>query len=72
MQTSPTLGAFLLGSIGPMEMLVILFVALLVFGGKRLGDIGKGLGEGIRNFRSAVGEKEEKPGEEEKTKKPSS
>lgn len=47
-------------NIGLPEMLVIAVVALLIFGGKRLGDIGKGLGEGIRNFRSAVTGKDEK------------
>lgn len=72
MQTSPALGAFLLGSIGPMELFVIILIAVLIFGGKRMGEIGKGLGEGIRNFRSAVSGKEEKPGEEEKTTKPPS
>ena len=68
MQTASALGMFLVGSIGPSELLVIILVALVLFGGKRLGDIGRGLGEGIRNFRSAV--KDEKSVEEDKTKKP--
>ena len=55
--------------IGLPELLVIVAVALLVFGGRRLGDIGKGLGEGIRNFRGAV--KDEKPAEADKGTKPS-
>ena len=40
---------------------VLLFAAIFVilFGGKKVGEFGKGLGEGIRNFRSAM--KEEKP-----------
>ena len=55
-------------NVGFPELIVIIGVALLVFGGKRLGDIGRGLGEGIRNFRSAV--KDEKPAESEKGAKP--
>jgi sec-independent protein translocase protein TatA len=43
-----------MGSIGPMEWVILIGLALLIFGGRRLGDIGKGLGEGIRNFKSAI------------------
>jgi sec-independent protein translocase protein TatA len=47
-------------SIGLPELVVILLVALVLFGGKKIGDIGKGLGEGIRNFKSAIKGDEEK------------
>jgi sec-independent protein translocase protein TatA len=40
-------------SIGPMEWLVIILVFMVLFGGKKLADVGKGLGEGIRNFKSS-------------------
>jgi sec-independent protein translocase protein TatA len=46
------------GKLGPMELLVILAIALLVFGPSKLADLGKGLGEGIKNFKSAVKEGE--------------
>jgi sec-independent protein translocase protein TatA len=47
------------GKIGVPELLVILAVALLIFGPSKLADLGKGLGEGIRNFKSAVKDGEE-------------
>jgi sec-independent protein translocase protein TatA len=43
-----------MGSVGPGELLLIAFVALLVFGAGRVADIGKGLGQGIRNFKDGL------------------
>ena len=42
------------GKIGGLELLVIVGIALLIFGPSKLADLGKGLGEGIKNFKSAV------------------
>ncbi len=42
------------GKIGLPELLLILAVALLIFGPSKIADLGKGLGEGIKNFKSAV------------------
>lgn len=42
------------GLFQPMHLLVILFVALLVFGPKKLPELGKGLGDGIRAFKQGV------------------
>lgn len=42
------------GLLQPMHLLVILGIAVLVFGPKRLPELGKGLGEGIRGFKSAI------------------
>jgi len=39
---------------GPMEMVVILIVVLLLFGTKRLPEMGRALGEGIREFKKAL------------------
>lgn len=44
------------GKLGLPELLVLGFIALLIFGPKKLGDLGKGLGEGIRNFKSSMNE----------------
>lgn len=49
------------GLFQPMHLLVILFIALLVFGPKKLPELGKGLGEGIRSFKDSMREGESKP-----------
>ena len=54
----------MVGKLGLPEILLILAVALLIFGPIKLADLGKGLGEGIRNFKSAM-----KDGEESSDKK---
>lgn len=53
------------GIFQPAHLLVILAVALLVFGPKKLPELGKGLGEGIRGFKKALSE-----GTEEASKAP--
>ena len=47
------------GKIGLPELLLILAVALLIFGPSKLADLGKGLGEGIKNFKSSIKDGEE-------------
>ncbi|MDR1545566.1 MAG: twin-arginine translocase TatA/TatE family subunit [Deltaproteobacteria bacterium] len=46
--------------IGYKELLLILAVILIIFGGRRLPELGRGLGRGLSNFRRAVSEREEK------------
>jgi sec-independent protein translocase protein TatA len=41
-------------SIGMPELMVILVLAVVLFGAKKVPDLGKGLGEGIRNFRASL------------------
>ncbi|MCB0718462.1 MAG: twin-arginine translocase TatA/TatE family subunit [Bacteroidetes bacterium] len=45
-----------MGSLGPLELLVIFLIILLVFGAKRIPEIARGMGKGIREFRSATRE----------------
>ena len=44
------------GSIGMQEILLILFILLLLFGAKRLPELGESLGKGIREFKRGVNE----------------
>ena len=53
------------GKIGITELLIVLAIALLLFGPGKLADFGKGLGEGIRNFKASF-----KEGENDSEKKP--
>ena len=47
------------GIFQPMHLLVIFGIALLMFGPKKLPELGKGIGEGIRGLKSAMNEREE-------------
>jgi sec-independent protein translocase protein TatA len=49
------------GLFQPMHLLIIFGIALLVFGPKKLPELGKGIGEGIRGFKSAMKADDEKP-----------
>lgn len=44
----------MLKSIGVPELLIILVIAVLLFGGKKIPEMAKGLGEGIRNFKNSL------------------
>jgi len=49
------------GSLGMPELIVILVVALIVFGPSKLPDLGKSLGEAIRGFKKAINESDKVP-----------
>ncbi len=42
------------GSLGPVELIFILLIVLLVFGAKRVPEIGSSLGKGIREFKNSI------------------
>ena len=52
---------FLFGPVGPTELLLIVLIIVIIFGARRLPELGKSLGEGIKNFKKSIGGKEEKP-----------
>ncbi len=54
------------GLMQPMHLIVILFIALLIFGPSKLSELGKGLGDGIKNFKNAMHEEPAKPAEPKK------
>jgi len=55
------------GLFQPLHILLIVGIALLLFGPSKFADLGKGLGEGIRNFKAAVKEGDEKKDAEKKS-----
>ena len=48
-------------NIGPMEIGIVLVIALVVFGPKRLPELGKSLGKGIRELRGSLGGEKDEP-----------
>ena len=57
------------GLFQPMHLLVIFFIALLVFGPKKLPELGKGLGEGIRALKDGMKDNPPAPASTEQSKK---
>jgi len=43
-----------MGAPGPQELIIVLFIVILLFGAKKLPELAKGLGKGIREFKSAT------------------
>jgi sec-independent protein translocase protein TatA len=50
-----------MGNFGMTELLIILVIAIVIFGANRLPELGRGLGKGIRNFKDATREGAEEP-----------
>ncbi|MBX3182635.1 MAG: twin-arginine translocase TatA/TatE family subunit [Polyangiaceae bacterium] len=58
-------------AISPLQILLVALIILILFGASRLGDIGKGLGEGIRNFKKGIsGDDDEEPSSKKAKKEP--
>lgn len=49
-----------MGRLGIPELMIILFIVILIFGASRLPEIGRGIGRGIRNFKDATKNDENK------------
>jgi sec-independent protein translocase protein TatA len=53
-------------SIGPMEIAIVVIIALLVLGPKKLPEAGRGIGKSMREFKTAIGGGDSKPDEDPK------
>lgn len=56
--------AILLGVIGPWQIVIILVIILLLFGGRKIPELMRGLGKGIREFKDGVNPDEQEKSEE--------
>ena len=55
-------------NVGPLELIVVLIIALIVLGPKKLPEVGRSVGKGMREFKDALsGEHEEEPREKRET-----
>jgi len=54
-------------NVGPLELAIVLIIALVIFGPKRLPELGRSMGRGIREFRSSISGKDD---EEEDSSQP--
>jgi sec-independent protein translocase protein TatA len=55
----------MLGNIGPLELILVLGIALIVLGPKKLPDAGRALGRGLREFKDSVSGKDDEREDEE-------
>jgi len=60
------------GSLGPTELVLILLIVIIIFGARKLPDLGRSIGEGIKNFKKSIntGEEGEKDKSGKKTEPP--
>ncbi|HUP19847.1 MAG TPA: twin-arginine translocase TatA/TatE family subunit [Gemmatimonadota bacterium] len=56
------------GSVGMQEIILVLFILLLLFGAKRLPELGQSLGKGIREFKRGISEIQEEIGKDDSKK----
>ena len=61
---------FLFGPVGPTELLLIILIIVIIFGARKLPELGKSLGEGIKNFRKSIGSKDKDKENEPPSEKP--
>ena len=54
----------LLGTLGPTELIIILAILVLLFGARKIPELAKGLGQGVRGFQSALKDDESKEGQD--------
>lgn len=59
----------LLGMVGPWQIVLIVLVVLLLFGGKKIPELMRGLGKGVREFKDGINPDENKKSDDEVEKK---
>jgi sec-independent protein translocase protein TatA len=57
-------------NVGPLELIVVLIIALVIFGPKRLPELGRSMGKGIREFRGSISGKGDDDDDDEESSKP--
>ena len=50
---------FFLGPIGPMELALIVLIVVIIFGARKLPELGKSMGESIKNFKKSISSKDD-------------
>ena len=55
-----------LGNIGAPEIIIIALIVLLIFGGKKIPELMKGLGKGVKSFKDGINEKDDETAPEKK------
>lgn len=60
------INSIVLGVIGPWQIAIILIIVLLLFGGKKIPELMKGLGKGIKEFKDGIAGDEETKGNDDK------
>ena len=55
-----------LGNIGAPEIIIIALIVLLIFGGKKIPELMKGLGKGVKSFKDGINEKDDESAPEKK------
>lgn len=58
------------GRLGPMELIIIFLIVILLFGGRKIPEIAKGLGKGIRDFKSSMSGESDAEGDAKNLAKP--
>jgi sec-independent protein translocase protein TatA len=62
---------FFFGPVGPTELVLIVLIVVIIFGARRLPELGKSLGEGIKNFRKSITSKEKESETQDEKEPPS-
>lgn len=61
--------SILLGAIGPWQIVVIVLVVVLLFGGKKIPELMRGLGRGVKEFKEGISGEDDKSSEKKKEEK---